>query len=155
MYRARRLGLSKITVGRTLHNRPRSRRRAHHAVLWRTYTMLTDLESVFRSLKSELGLRPIHHQKENRVNGHIFITLLAYHRVHTIRTQLKAQGIHDSWQTLRAKMENQQRVTVILQRVDGKTIHLRNATRAEPHQKVIYDALGIAMQPGAMQKTVV
>jgi len=123
--------------------------------LWRTYTMLTDLESVFRSLKSELGLRPIHHQKEKRVNGHIFITLLAYHMVHTIRTQLKAQGIHDSWQTLRAKMENQQRVTVILQRVDGKTIHLRNATRAEPHQKVIYDALGIAMQPGAMQKTVV
>lgn len=123
--------------------------------LWRTYTMLTDLESVFRSLKSELGLRPIHHQKEKRVNGHIFITLLAYHMVHTIRTQLKAQGIHDSWQTLRAKMENQQRVTVILQRVDGKTIHLRNATRAEPHQKVIYDALGITMQPGAMQKTVV
>jgi len=39
--------------------------------LWRTYTMLTDLESVFRSLKSELGLRPIYHRKEERVNGHI------------------------------------------------------------------------------------
>ena len=37
------------------------------AALWRTYTMLTDLEAVFRSLKSELGLRPIYHQKEKRV----------------------------------------------------------------------------------------
>jgi transposase len=64
--------------------------------LWRTYTMLTDLEAVFRSLKSELGLRPIYHRLENRVNGHIFITLLAYHAVQTLRAQLKAQDIHDS-----------------------------------------------------------
>jgi len=123
--------------------------------LWRTYTMLTDLEAVFRSLKSELGLRPIYHQKENRVNGHIFITLLAYHAVQTLRAQLKAQDIHDSWQTLRARMENQQRVTVVMKRADGKTIHLRKATRAEPHQETIYHALGIPMQPGSVQKTVV
>ena len=125
------------------------------ATLWRTYTMLTDLEAVFRSLKSELGLRPIYHQIEKRVNGHIFITLLAYHVVQTLRTQLKAQDIHDSWQTLRAKMENQQRVTVVMKRADGKTIHLRKATRAEPHQEAIYQALGIPMQPGSVQKTVV
>ena len=123
--------------------------------LWRTYTMLTDLEAVFRSLKSELGLRPIYHRRENRVNGHIFITLLAYHAVQTLRTQLKAQDIHDSWQTLRARMENQQRVTVVMKRADGKTIHLRKATRAEPHQETIYHALGIPMQPGSVQKTIV
>jgi len=92
--------------------------------LWKTYTMLTDLEAVFRSLKSELGMRPIYHQKEERVNGHIFITLMAYHLVHTLRVQLKEQGIHDSWQTLRAKMENQQRVTVILKQEDGTTFHI-------------------------------
>ena len=123
--------------------------------LWHTYTMLTDLEAVFRSLKSELGLRPIYHHKEKRVNGHIFITLLAYHLVQTLRTQLKTQGIHDSWQTVRHKMENQQRVTVVLKREDGQTLHLRKATRAEPQQKEIYDALGIDAQPGQTQKTVV
>jgi transposase len=48
------------------------------ATLWRTYTMLTDLESVFRSLKTELGLRPIYHSKQERVDGHLFITVLAY-----------------------------------------------------------------------------
>ncbi len=105
--------------------------------------------------QSELGLRPIYHQLENRVNGHIFITLLAYHAVQTLRTQLKAQDIHDSWQTIRAKMENQQRVTVVMKRADGKTIHLRKATRAEPHQETIYHALGIPMQPGSVQKTIV
>ncbi len=42
--------------------------------LWKTYTMLTDLEAVFRSLKSELGLRPIYHQIADRVSGHLFIT---------------------------------------------------------------------------------
>ncbi|MCP5019596.1 MAG: IS1634 family transposase, partial [Ketobacter sp.] len=47
--------------------------------LWNTYTMLTDLEAVFRSMKTELGMRPIYHHKEDRVSGHIFITLIAYH----------------------------------------------------------------------------
>ena len=67
------------------------------ATLWRTYTMLTDLEAVFRCLKSELGLRPIFHRKTDRVSGHLFISVLAYHLVHTIRFQLKAAGIHLSW----------------------------------------------------------
>ncbi len=123
------------------------------ATLWNTYTLLTELEGVFRSLKSELGLRPNYHRKEERVEGHLFITLLAYHLVHVIRTQLKAQGIHDSWETIRQKMENQQRITVSLPCKEGKTLHIRKATRAEPHQKVIYDALGISSQPGCAQKT--
>jgi len=123
--------------------------------LWRTYTMLTDLESVFRSLKSELGLRPIYHRKEERVNGHIFITLIAYHLVQTLRYQLKAEHINDSWQTIRRRMENQQRITVILRREDGRTIHLRKATNAEPRQSVIYKALKISEQPGGVRKTLI
>jgi transposase len=123
--------------------------------LWNTYTMLTDLEAVFRSLKSELGMRPNFHQKEDRIEGHLFITLLAYHLVHTIRTQLKSQGIHDSWETIRRKLENQQRITVSLKREDGKTVHVRKTTRAEPQQKAIYDALGISARPGNVEKTII
>ena len=48
------------------------------ATLWHTYTMLTDLEAVFRGLKSELGLRPVFHHKADRTEGHLFITVLAY-----------------------------------------------------------------------------
>lgn len=121
--------------------------------LWNTYTMLTDLEAVFRSMKTELGMRPIYHHKEDRVSGHIFITLIAYHLVHTLRTRLKAKAIDDSWETLRRKMENQQRVTVALECEDGRTVHLRKPTRAEPQQKQIYDALGTSSRPGGSQKT--
>ena len=63
--------------------------------------MLTDLESVFRSLKSELGLRPIYHQKGRRVVGHLFITVLAYSYVHMLRTTLKNNNISKSWNSLR------------------------------------------------------
>ena len=124
------------------------------ATLWRTYTMLTDLEAVFRSLKSELGLRPIFHRKTDRVSGHLFISVLAYHLVHTIRFQLKAADIHLSWEGLRRELAGQDRVTVTLTRADGKTIHMRKATRAEPRQQVIYDALGISDRPGGTEKTI-
>ena len=60
--------------------------RTHHsdwdeATLWQTYTMLTVLEAVFRPLKSELGLRPVYHHKIARVEGQLFLTVLAYHLV--------------------------------------------------------------------------
>jgi len=52
-------------------------------------------------------------------------------------------------------MENQQRITVILRRDDGRTIHLRKATNAEPRQSVIYTALKISEQPGGVRKTLI
>ncbi|MCP4272321.1 MAG: transposase, partial [Gammaproteobacteria bacterium] len=123
--------------------------------LWRTYVMLTDLESVFRSLKSELGLRPVYHHKEERVSGHIFITLMAYHLVQSLRIQLKSQGCHDSWQTIQRTMENQQRMTVTLKCEDGKTIHLRKATKADPEHSNLYQILGITAQPGGVKRTLI
>ena len=127
----------------------------NEATLWHTYTMLTDLEAVFRSLKSELGLRPVFHRNTDRVSGHLFISVLAYHLVHTIRFQLKACGIHWSWEGLRRELEGQDRVTIELKRQDGKTVHVRKATRPEPRQQVIYDALGISNRPGKTEKTII
>ena len=117
--------------------------------------MLTDLESVFRCLKSELGLRPVYHHTTDRVSGHLFISVLAYHLVHMIRFQLKACGIHHSWEGLRRELAGQDRVTVELKRADGKTVHVRKASRPEPRQQTIYDALGIADRPGKTETTIV
>ncbi len=125
------------------------------ATLWHTYTLLTDLEAVFRSLKSELGLRPVFHHNTDRVSGHLFISVLAYHLVHTLRYQLKACDIHLSWEGLRRELKGQDRVTVELKREDGRTVHVRKATRAEPRQQVIYDALGISDRPGNTEKTII
>ena len=123
--------------------------------MWRTYIMLTDLEAVFRSLKSELGLRPIYHQKQHRSNGHLFITVLAYQLVQVIRRRLREQGEHSSWHTLRSILGGQQRVTCTFGRADGSTLHVRKATRAEPDQRAIYDALGVDHEPGGIRKMVV
>ena len=123
--------------------------------LWRTYIMLTDLEAVFRSLKSELGLRPVYHHKEERVDGHLFITVLAYQFVQIIRKQLQAHGIQDRWNTLREILSVQRRVTAIFQRTDGRSLHVRKSTRPETELAEIYQALELNPLPGGVQKTIV
>jgi len=122
--------------------------------LWRTYTMLTDLESVFRSLKSELGLRPVFHSKKNRSDGHLFITVLAYQCVQAIRGKLKAAGINECWAGLRQTLSVQRRVTTSLRRKDGRVVHVRKSTAAEPALLAIYKALGINAAPGGTKKLV-
>ena len=123
--------------------------------LWRTYMMLTDLEAVFRSFKSELGLRPIFHHKEERCEGHLFITVLAYQFVQLIRRRLHEQGINDSWAMLRETLTGQVRVTATFRRPDGRALHVRKATEAETKQMTIYQALGVDPSPGGMTKMLV
>ena len=122
------------------------------ATLWRTYTMLTDLEAVFRSLKSELGLRPVYHHKEERTAGHLFITVLAYQAVQVLRKKLKAKGIIESWIRLRQTLSIQQRVTATFKQRDGRTLHVRKATVAEPKLQELYAVLGLSPSPGGVQK---
>ncbi|MBK1634079.1 hypothetical protein CKO31_25865 [Thiohalocapsa halophila] len=61
--------------------------------------------------------------------------MLACHLVHTIRLQLKACGIHRSWDGIRRELDGQGRVTVELKREEGRTIHVRKAARPEPRQQ--------------------
>ena len=123
--------------------------------LWRTYTMLTDLEAVFRSLKSELGLRPIFHQKQHRSDGHLFITVIAYQLVQIVRRRLAALGETASWTTLRRILQGQHRVTATFRRKDGRTLHVRKVTQAEPQQLEIYNALRLNPAPGGTKKLTV
>lgn len=124
------------------------------AELWKTYSMLTNLEAVFRSLKTDLGLRPVFHQTESRVDAHLFLSLLAYILVHTIRTQLKASGIDDSWDKLRSILSGQVRITTTVQRKDGRIVHVRKATRPESALQRIYTALKLSANPGGVQQTI-
>jgi hypothetical protein len=122
------------------------------ATLWHTYTMLTDLEAVFRGLKSELGLRPVFHHTEDRTEGHLFITVLAYQLVQAIRRKLEAAGHTMSWTRLREILSVQRRVTATFRQRDGHTLHVRKATVAEPALRRIYDVLGINASPGGVRK---
>ena len=123
--------------------------------LWHAYTMLTDLEAMFRGLESELGLRPVFHHKEHRTEGHLCITMLAYQLVQTIRRKLEAAGETMSWTRLREVLSVQRRITATFRQRDGHTMHVRKATVAEPALRRIYDALGIDASPGGVQKFMV
>jgi transposase len=123
--------------------------------LWKTYTMLTELESVFRTLKSELGMRPIYHRIEKRIKGHLFITVIAYHLVHTIRYRLKEKGINSSWSSLLRQLEGQNRITVSMKCRDNKILHIRKSSYPEQRQQKIYDALNLKYLPGKMIKTII
>ena len=122
--------------------------------IWDIYTMLTDVEDAFRCMKSELGLRPIYHQKEFRCDGHIFITLLAYHLLHTIRFKLRQRGVRFCWTTICKQLSTQIRITTTMKRKDGRFIHLRKSSKAESSHQVVYDALNLPYQPGSIVKTI-
>ncbi|MBI5749677.1 MAG: IS1634 family transposase [Nitrospinae bacterium] len=122
--------------------------------IWNIYNMLTNIEDAFCSMKSELGLRPVHHQKEFRVDGHLFITVLAYHILHTIRFKLQQKGIHYNWETIRHLLSTHVRISTMMKRKDSKTIHIRKSCKAELFHKKIYDALNLPHQPGKIIKTI-
>jgi hypothetical protein len=93
--------------------------------LWRTYTLLTDLEAVFRSLKSELGLRPIYHRTEARVDGHLFISVLAYQCRATDPSPLARAWHQRALVDPARRLAGQCRVTATFRRADGRTLHVR------------------------------
>jgi hypothetical protein len=75
--------------------------------------------------------------------------------VHTLRLRLKAKGICDSWETLRQTLGTQRRVTATLQRRDGRTVHVRKATRPEPHHQEINKILALDPNPGRTHRVLV
>jgi hypothetical protein len=116
--------------------------------MWLTYSRLTDIESVFRSLKSELGLRPIYHRKPDRVESHLFITVLAYQCVQIIRSILKSAGIRDSWWSIRECLASHGRVSATLSGEDGSFELIRKSIKPESWQETIYRTLRISKMPG-------
>ncbi len=121
---------------------------------WKIYVSLTQVESSFRSMKSELGIRPIHHQKGRRVDAHLFITLLAYHISHSIRYQLQKSNISHSWETIRKILSGHMRVTTTMKGETNNAIHIRKNSRSNPGQKKIYNALEIWKLPGKVIKAI-
>ena len=122
---------------------------------WHTYVTLTDVEAVFRSLKSELGLRPIFHHTQRRADGHLFISVIAYQAVQLLRTRMNRAGASDSWTSIRHALRSLQRTTTTFTRRDGRTLHVRKTALADDQQAVIYHAMGITAPPRNVRKTVV
>lgn len=122
--------------------------------LWQLYNTLRYVEDAFRYMKSSLGLRPVYHQLERRVDGHLWITVMAYHLIQHCHYQLKQRGIHYEWRTVRKIMRSRVRVTTRAKMQDGKTLYLRSTTTAEGEQREIYKALDMSPQILRARKTI-
>jgi len=123
--------------------------------MWRTYLTLTEVESVFRALKSERGLRPVYHQKPHRADGHLLISVLAYQGVCVLRTRLRNQHCNDSWTTVRNALSNITRTTTSFERRDGQMLHVRKTLAADGNQVRLYQAMGLEPPPRKLHKTIV
>lgn len=122
--------------------------------IWRLYMTLTKVESAFRALKSDLGLRPIYHQLARRTAAHLFISVLAYHIYSTIILTLSDAGDTRSMSTILSELKTHSRLTVMLTDDKAQIHHLRISSTPNPDQRKIYEILGVK-DPLRRQKKIV
>lgn len=122
--------------------------------LWKIYNTIREVESTFRCLKTDLNIRPVYHQNDERVESHIYLTILAYQLVNTIRYQLKQSAIHYDWQNIKRIMNTQTIQTIILP-TDKKLIHLRKPSKPIKEVEQIYQITNCKNTQKAVRKYVV
>jgi transposase len=97
--------------------------------IWRIYSLLTRAEDAFRNMKTPLAERPIHHQKEHRVDTHIFLCVLAFHLLVAIETTLRNKGVHSSWSTVREVLKTHQIATTVLPTNTNAILRIRKPSK--------------------------
>jgi transposase len=110
---------------------------ADPAVLWTRYVQLTQIESVFRSLKSELGIRPIFHRLEHRVDAHILIAFLAYSLQVTLKHRLLIHAPGLTPTAVLEKLASIQMIDVWVPTTDGRWLILPRYTQPETDTKML------------------
>lgn len=122
--------------------------------LWSLYITLTDVEDSFRSMKSELGIRPNYHHKDERIAAHLFITVLAHHVVNSIQWLLHQKEIYMRWERIRFLLATQQRVTTSFENREARKIWIRTTSEPESFHRLIANALNIEAKPLKQTKIV-
>lgn len=110
-------------------------------VIWRRYVLLTQVEAAFKSLKSDLAIRPVYHQLEHRVDAHIFVAFLAYCLMVTLRQKL---SFHAPGLTARDALEKLGTIMMIDVRIptaDGRMLEMRRYSQPEIEHRIILDKL--------------
>jgi transposase len=114
-------------------------------VLWRYYTQLTEIEAAFKTLKSDLALRPIHHQIESRVEAHIFVAFLAYCLTATLRQRLRIYAPGLTPRGVLEKLAGIQMIDVKLPTTDGRILLLPRHTQPEADQRMLLEHLKLEL----------
>lgn len=107
--------------------------------LWDIYNTIREVESTFRSLKSDLNIRPVYHQNDGRIDAHLYLTMLAYQLVNTIRYMLKQSDINHDWKNI-VRIMSTQKIQNIKVPTDKKTIYIRKPSKPIEQVQQIYKA---------------
>lgn len=109
--------------------------------LWQAYIQLTEAEAAFRIQKSDLSLRPVWHQKEDRVLAHILVCFLAYVLWKFLGQLCQKSGLGDEPRRVLEELSELRTVDVVLATKDGKEIRTRCITQPTDHQKILLQHL--------------
>lgn len=124
-------------------------------MVWQCYNIIREIEATFRVLKTDLDLRPIYHKNDDSTMAHLYLGLLAYWVVNTIRHQLKKEGIHSGWREIVRIMNTQKAVTTMAQNIQDEVILIRRCSEPNTQVRKIYDALNYKYAPFSKKKSVV
>jgi len=122
------------------------------AKLWEFYLQLVQVEAAFRTLKSDLALRPVFHQEEGRIEAHIFIAFLAYCLHVTLGQQLKALAPGLTARSVLEKFATIQMIDVHIPTTDGRELSLTRYTQPEPEIKLLLEKLSLTLPAQAPPK---
>lgn len=124
-------------------------------VVWNIYNTIREIENTFRTLKTDLDLRPIYHKSDKATMAHLHLGLLAYWLVNTVRYQLKNQGINNVWSEIVRVGNTQKVITTEGTNTYNKTVITRRCS--QPNEKLtnIYNILKLKHQPFSKKKSVV
>jgi transposase len=115
------------------------------AALWTMYVLLTQIEAVFRALKSELRIRPIRHQKEHRSDAHIMVAFLAYALLVTLKHRLLIHAPGLTPAAVLEKLATIEMIDVWIPTVDGRWLILPRYTQPNAETKVLVEKLNLAL----------
>ena len=115
--------------------------------MWERYVQLTQIEAAFKCLKSELGLRPIYHQLEHRVEAHILIAFLAYCLLVTLKNRLQALAPGLTPKAVLEKLAPIQMLDVCFPTADERWLVMPRYTQPEPDQQLLLHRLKLSLPP--------
>ena len=122
---------------------------------WTIYNTIREIESTFRTLKTDLDLRPIYHKTDEASMAHLHLGLLAYTVVNAIRHQLKQKNINNQWGDITRIMNTQKIVTTTMMNQYEQKIIIRQCSEPNANVQQIYTALGYKNKPFGRKKFVV
>ena len=124
-------------------------------MIWNIYNTIRDIESSFRTLKTDLDLRPIYHKSDAATMTHLHLGLLAYWVVNTVRCKLKAHGIHSNWQEIVRIGNTQKIITTHGTNLAGANIGVRKCSEPSEQLRNLQSILLLPPKPFTKRKSVV